>query len=146
QRQQGDQRDDEKPSSDLDDEGARAADRVAEQPDRGAGVRRVIEGVERAVEGEVEAHIEQPQNRQRAESESAEEGEDPCGPRWQYQHEDNEEQALDRDPEKRARRQVVDPVRHEERGPDQEQGQGRGYGAASARWASGEGVSRKDAG
>ena len=46
QRQQGDQRDDEKPGSDGDDEGARAADRVAEQPDRGAGVRRVVDGVE----------------------------------------------------------------------------------------------------
>jgi hypothetical protein len=30
--------------------------------------------------------------------------------------------------------------------PDQEQGQGRGHGGASAGWASSEGVSRKDAG
>jgi hypothetical protein len=80
--------------------------------------------VERAVEGEVEAHVEQPQNRQRAESESAEEREDPCDPRWQHQDEGDEEQALDRDPEEGARRQVLDPVRHEERSPDQEQGQG----------------------
>ena len=82
----------------------------------------------------------------RAESESAEESENPCDPRWQHQDEDDEEKALDRDPEEGARHQVIDPVRHEERSPDQEQGQGRGHGGASAGWASGESVSRKDAG
>ena len=138
QRQQDEQGHAEQSGSDEDCEGAYAADRVAEQAQRGAGVRRVVDRVEGAVEGEVEASVEQPQQRQQAESETADQREDPRRSRWQHHNQDAQEQALERDPEEGGRRQVADVVRHEQRSPDQEQRQRGSHGGTSAGPASGQ--------
>ena len=128
QRQQGQQRDDEKRRLRR---GRRArppgrSSRRAARP-RSRRTPTSKTGWNGRVEGAAEAHVEQPQDRQHAESESAEQRDDPRAPGWQHQDEGDEEQALDRDPEEGARRQVVDLVRDQQRGPDQQQGQRRGH-------------------
>ena len=101
----------------------RAADRVAEQPHRRAGVPPVVERVERSPERGAEAHVEQPEQGEQGQGQPRAPGQQPRGSGRQHQHQGDEQHPLERDAQQRRRTRPRPAVRRDQRRPDQRQRQ-----------------------
>ena len=107
----------------------RGAERVAEQTDQRAGVRPVDDGVEGAVQREVEAHVEGLGDHHQSQHDPDGHGGDVAGSRGQQRCEGDEHEHLERQAHERCRAEVLDPVGQGEADPDEhdrEQRQRRG--------------------
>ena len=126
QDREGEQRDDE---HDRDGDGevrARAADRVAQRLDADARVARVVDGVERPVEGREEAHVEDLHEHERAQHRADDHGQHAARGRGQQRRPAATTTSSSRGSRANAPSvEVARPVRRDEGGPDEQQGEDR---------------------
>ena len=108
--------------------------RVAQRLDADARVARVVDGPERPVEGGEEADVEHLHDDEHAQHRSRDDGQHAPRRRGQQRGHGDEHQQLEREPREPAEVEAVGPVRRDERGPDEEQGErAERHGDAPAR-------------
>ena len=108
---------------------ARAADRVAQGLDADARVARVGDRVEGPVEGGEEPHVEDLHEHEHAQHRAHHDGQHAARGRGQQHGQRDHDEQLEGEPGVGAEVEVARPVRGDERGPDEQQGEdGEGHG------------------